>query len=257
MNLTVDVNSDIGESFGVYKIGQDEEVIKHITSANIACGYHAGDHNVMHQTVALAAKYGVGIGAHPGLQDLPGFGRRKMEVTPEEVYNMTVYQVSAIQGFANIYGHRLQHVKPHGALYNMAAKDRSVADAICQAVKDISKDGSLLLFALAGSELVKSAHYAGIKVVEEVFADRTYQPDGTLTPRSQPDAVIHDPHVAVTQAIQMVREGLVTAVDGSRIPIVADSICVHGDSDHALQFVQMLRRALSEHRINVKNPTGV
>ncbi|MBU9714360.1 LamB/YcsF family protein [Evansella tamaricis] len=262
MTWTVDVNSDLGEDFGIYKIGQDEDVITYISSANIACGYHAGDHNVMHHTVKLAVENNVGIGAHPGFQDLQGFGRRVMDVTPEDVYNMVVYQTSALQGFAALYGQDLQHVKPHGALYNMAAKDRSVADAVARAVLDASKGfgkvpgSGPVLYALAGSQLVKSGHYVGVKVVEEVFVDRTYEPDGTLTPRSKPGSVIKDINHGVIQAVRMVKDGLVTATDGTDISIQADTICVHGDGPHALQFVRELRKTFAELGINVQKPGG-
>jgi len=177
----VDLNSDLGEGFGAYTIGQDEEVLRFVTSANIACGYHAGDHNVMGRIVKAAAEKGVGLGAHPGLPDLMGFGRRRIEVDTKDVYNMTLYQVGALTAFARACGKRLQHVKPHGALYNMACRDRRIASAIAEAVAAV--DSELILFGLAGSALVEAGRAAGLPVAEEVFADRTYQPDGTLTPR--------------------------------------------------------------------------
>lgn len=247
---TVDLNSDIGESFGSYQLGQDEEVLKFITSANIACGYHAGDPKVMNNTVKLAKQKGVAIGAHPGLPDLVGFGRRSMDVTPEDVYTMVVYQISSLQGFANVHGSKVHHVKPHGALYNMAGKDTSTAEAIANAVRDC--DPSLILFGLAGSELVHAGKKLGLHVAEEVFADRTYQPDGTLTPRSDPQAIIHDSTEAMQRILRMVKEGFVKAVDGTDLSIKADTICVHGDELQALLFVKELRALFFEHHISVK-----
>lgn len=246
----VDLNSDIGESFGAYTIGQDEQILDYITSANIACGYHAGDHNVMHHTVKMAVEKGVGLGAHPGLPDLLGFGRRPMEVDPEDVYNFVVYQVGALQAFAGLYSTSLNHVKPHGALFNMASTDRDLAHAIARAVYDVDSD--LILFGLAGSELVQAGQELGLKVAQEVFADRTYQPDGTLTPRTQPNAMIHDSDEAVLRVIRMIKEGKVEAVDGTDVKIQADTICVHGDEPEALLFVQKLRSELLRNGINIR-----
>lgn len=181
--ISVDLNSDLGESFGHFKIGNDEELLRCISSANIACGFHAGDHNVMMRTVELAKKFDVAIGAHPGLNDLAGFGRRELKVSPEEVYNMVVYQIGALQAVAASKGMKLNHVKPHGALYNMAEKDKALAEAIAQAVKDV--DESLILYGLSGGALCRAGEKIGLTVAHEVFADRTYQPDGTLTSRSE------------------------------------------------------------------------
>ncbi|UTR16350.1 LamB/YcsF family protein [Salipaludibacillus sp. LMS25] len=250
---SVDLNSDIGESFGLYRIGQDEEVLSFITSANVACGYHAGDHNVMNNTVKLAKAQGVAIGAHPGLPDLVGFGRRAMEVTPDDVYNMTVYQVSSLQGFAQLHDENLHHVKPHGALFNMAAKDPSTAEAIASAVRDIN--ASLILYGLAGSELVHAGKKFGLKVAEEVFADRAYEPDGSLKSRAEEGAVIHDLQIAKERVLRMITEGFVSATDGTDIPISADTICVHGDGAQALAFVKELRAMLLSHDIEVKAVT--
>lgn len=248
---TIDLNSDLGESFGAYTIGNDEEVLKYISSANIACGFHAGDHNVMLETVKTAAELGVGIGAHPGFPDLAGFGRREMKLSPKEIYNLVVYQVGAMQGAAKACGTYVQHVKPHGALYNMASKDSAIAEAIATAVHAV--DSKLVLFGLAGSELVCAGEKAGLNVAQEVFADRTYQADGTLTPRSQANAMIHDVTVAVDRVIRMIQEGKVTAVDGTDINIQADTICVHGDEPEALQFVQQLRERLQAEQITIQN----
>ncbi|WP_102707817.1 LamB/YcsF family protein [Terribacillus saccharophilus] len=248
---TIDLNSDLGESFGAYTIGNDQEVLKYISSANIACGFHAGDHNVMLETVKTAAELGVGIGAHPGFPDLAGFGRREMKLSPKEIYNLIVYQVGAIQGAAKACGTYVQHVKPHGALYNMASKDSAIAEAIATAVHAV--DSKLVLFGLAGSELVRAGEKVGLSVAQEVFSDRTYQADGTLTPRSQANAMIHDVTVAVDRVIRMIQEGKVTAVDGTDINIQADTICVHGDEPEALQFVQQLRERLQAEQITIQN----
>lgn len=247
--VRVDLNSDVGESFGAYKLGLDAEVLKHVTSANIACGFHAGDPMVMAKTVALAVENGVGIGAHPGYPDLQGFGRRNMNLTPEEVKNFVIYQVGALAAFARAAGRPLQHVKAHGALYNMAAKDAKLARAIAEGVKAVVPDAILL--ALAGSEMVKAGREVGLKVAQEVFADRAYNSDGTLVPRSQPGSMIHDPEVAIPRAVQMVTEGRVTAITGEEIAIQADSICVHGDNPEAIAFVVRIREALAAAGVEV------
>ncbi|MBN8209541.1 LamB/YcsF family protein [Bacillus sp. NTK071] len=248
---SVDLNSDLGESFGAYTIGNDENVLEFISSANIACGYHAGDHNVMMKTVKLAHSLGVGIGAHPGFPDLGGFGRRDMNLSADEVFNLVAYQVGAIQGIANVHQARVQHVKPHGALYNRAAKDATIANAIASAIYSV--DSELVLYGLAGSELVREGKEVGLSVAEEVFADRTYQPDGTLTPRLEPNAMIHDADTAVERVIRMVNEQKVTAVDGQDISIQADTICVHGDEPEALRFVQQLKNRLEEEGIRIQS----
>lgn len=247
--LFVDLNCDLGESYGLFKIGNDEEVLRHITSANVACGYHAGDHNVMMETVKMAKAHGVRIGAHPGFPDLPGFGRREMKMSAKEIYNLTIYQIGALAAIAKSCGTKVVHVKPHGALYNMAAKDKTIADAIASAVADV--DPALVLFGLAGGSLVKSGKEHGLQVAEEVFADRTYQPDGSLTPRSHLNAIIHDPEIAINRVIRMVREGRVEAVDGKDIEIKADTICIHGDEPRALDFAIKLKEALKEEGIKV------
>ncbi|WP_257009959.1 LamB/YcsF family protein [Evansella halocellulosilytica] len=231
-------------------MGEDEQVLHYVTSANVACGFHAGDYNVMHKTVKIAAEKGVAIGAHPGLPDLAGFGRRYMEVSSDDVYNMIVYQINALKGFTHLYGTKLHHVKPHGALYNMAAKDPIIAEAIVNALK--STDESLILYGLANSELVKTGKAAGLTVAEEVFADRTYEADGTLTPRNQEHAVIHDPKKAKEQALQMAKMNTVTAVDGTEIPIQADTLCVHGDGAQALSFVKELRQLFMNEEIRLE-----
>lgn len=249
-NYVVDLNSDLGESFGAYQIGQDESVMKYITSANIAAGYHAGDHNVIRNAVKKAAESNVGIGVHPGFQDMQGFGRRLLHVEPEEIYNMIVYQIGAVQSFAALYQQKINHVKPHGALYNLAAKDSERAHAIAHAVYDV--DPNLILFGLAGSELIKAGEKVGLTVANEVFADRTYQPDGALTPRTEVNAMIKDAEEAVDRVIRMVKDGKVEAVDGSDIEIAADTICVHGDTEQALAFVMELQKGLVNHGITIK-----
>ncbi|RLL42825.1 LamB/YcsF family protein [Oceanobacillus piezotolerans] len=247
----VDLNSDLGESFGAYHIGQDELLMQYITSANIAAGYHAGDHNVLHHSVKMAITNTVNIGAHPGFPDLQGFGRRFLQVDPKEIYNMIVYQVGAVQAFAKLYNHELNHVKPHGALYNIAAQDSERAHAIAQAVYDVNPN--LVLFGLAGSELVKAGEKVGLKVAQEVFADRTYQPDGTLTSRTEDNAMIEDADEAVSRVIRMVKDGKVEAVDGTDVDIKADTICVHGDSKQSLAFVRKLKKDLENHGISIKS----
>lgn len=245
--LSIDLNCDLGESFGAYTIGMDAEVLPFVTSANIACGYHAGDPLVMQKSVAMCKKLGVKVGAHPGLPDLQGFGRRKMAVTPAEAEAFTAYQIGALKAFCNEAGVPLHHVKPHGALYNMAAKDRALADAICRAVR-YAAPGAMLL-ALSGSEMVRAAKAAGLTVASEVFADRAYQPDGTLVPRGTPGAMITDENEAIRRVLQMASQGTVTAIDGSVIAIQADSVCVHGDGPKALAFVQKIQAALAEKQI--------
>ncbi|WP_209124032.1 5-oxoprolinase subunit PxpA [Alkalihalobacillus sp. BA299] len=251
---TVDLNCDLGESFGSFVVGQDELILEPITSANIACGYHAGDHNVMAKTVKLAKEKGVSIGAHPGFPDLIGFGRRAIQTEPSDIYHFVIYQISALQGFCKINGVKMNHVKPHGALYNMAAKDPVVAEAIAQAVYDV--DPALVLFGLSGSELIKAGLKVGLSVGNEVFADRTYQPDGTLTPRTHPNALIHETEVAIEQVLTMVNEDRVKAVDGSYAPIQANTICIHGDGANALEFARKLRAALMAEGINIRPVEG-
>jgi UPF0271 protein len=246
----IDLNCDLGESFGIYRIGRDTDVLDWITSANIACGFHAGDPHVMHRTVQLALEKGVAIGAHPGLPDRQWFGRRWMELTPEEVFDLVVYQVGALSAFVRVCGGELQHVKPHGALFNVAAVNSEIARAVAEAVARV--DDHLILFGLAGSELVRAGRQVGLRVAEEVFADRQYEPDGTLTPRTRPDAVIHDPDHAVARVIRMIREGKVTAADGSDLGIRADTVCVHGDQPEAVAFVRQLRQAFEANGIQVK-----
>lgn len=248
----VDLNCDLGESFGAYVIGADEAVLPYITSASVACGFHGGDPAVMRQTVARAKALDVAVGAHPGLPDLVGFGRRAMDVTPDDAYGMVVYQIGALAGFAAAAGTRLQHVKPHGALYNMAATRRELAEAIAHAVHDV--DRGLVLFGLAGSHLVTAAEAVGLRVVSEAFADRNYMPDGTLVSRRRADAQVTDAEDAVRRAVRMVLDGRVRSIDGTDITIRAETICIHGDGPYATDFARALRGAFEGEGIAVSAP---
>ena len=249
---TIDLNSDLGESFGAWHMGDDAALLAVVSSANIACGFHAGDPDIMRRTVALAVQHKVAIGAHVSLPDLQGFGRREMAVTPNEAYAMTLYQIGALHGFAQVAGARLQHVKPHGALYNMAARDLRLAEAIAQAVRDF--DPRLCLFGLAGSALIDAGRAAGLPVAAEAFADRRYRSDGSLQPRREADAVITESDEAIAQAMAMVREGSVRAVDGEIVELQVDTLCVHGDGAHAVSFARQLRAALESAAIAVRAP---
>jgi UPF0271 protein len=250
---TIDLNSDLGESFGRWTLGSDAELMKTITSANVACGYHAGDPGVMRTTVRLARDAGVAVGAHPGLPDLAGFGRRNMAVSPDEVEDMVLYQVGALAAIAAAENVRLQHVKPHGALYNMAVKDRGLADAIARAVRAL--DATLALFALPGTELEKAGLAAGLRVVREGFADRAYEADGSLTPRTRPGAVIHTPEEVIGRVVRMVRDGVVRAINGNDIPMRIDTICTHGDTPSSHELTRQLRAGLEADGIAVAPPS--
>jgi UPF0271 protein len=249
---TVDLNCDMGESFGAYSLGHDEAILPHVTSANIACGYHAGDPAVMKRTVRLALQHGVAIGAHPGLPDLVGFGRRELAVSPEEAYDLTVYQLGALAAFVRAEGSTLHHVKPHGALYNMAAVQPALAEALAEAVYRVQPEACL--YGLAGSALPEAGRQLGLAVAHEVFADRTYQPDGTLTPRRHPQALLTDPAQALSQVLRMVQEGQVRALSGEDVVIRADTVCVHGDGPHALAFARQIRAALAQAGVQVRTP---
>ncbi|MCH7996823.1 MAG: LamB/YcsF family protein [Chloroflexi bacterium] len=247
MVARIDFNCDMGESFGAWKMGLDEEVIKHVTSSNIACGFHAGDPVWMEHTVELARAHGVAIGAHPGYPDLMGFGRRDMAASPGDVKSYVKYQVGALRGF--LEGGKLQHVKAHGALYNAAIKDDDLARAICQAVLEI--DPQIILVVLAGTRWVEIAREMGNRVARETFADRAFSPDGTLAPRSQPGAVLHDPDQVVERSLRMIIEGTVTATDGRDIPIEADTICLHGDNPGAVELAAAIRSKFEEEGVEV------
>ncbi|WP_440446374.1 LamB/YcsF family protein [Neobacillus bataviensis] len=250
MKMFVDLNCDLGESFGTYQKGNDKEILNYVTSANIACGFHAGDPSTMRETVKMALEKGVALGAHPGLPDLIGFGRRNMDISPQEAYDIVLYQIGALHAFAHAEGGSLRHVKPHGALYNMAAKNPELAVAIAEAV--YKADPGLILFGLAGSELVKAGEKLGLHTAHEVFADRTYQSDGTLTPRRQANALLTNDEESVQQIIRMVKEGLVRSVQGDLVKVQADTICIHGDGLHALEFARKIRSALVTEGIEVR-----
>ena len=245
---SIDINCDMGESFGPWNMGQDLDILAHVTSANIACGFHAGDPDVMFKTVQAAIATNVAIGAHPGLPDLQGFGRRAMAMSAAEVYNLTVYQVGALQAFAQTQGSTLHHVKTHGALYNMTAKDPALARAVARAVYDY--DAGLLVY-VANANMAEAAQEVGLPVAFEVYADRSYQDDGTLTPRSLPHAMIEDVEQAITQVKRMVHDGVVRSLSGKDVPIAADTLCIHGDQPGAVVFARRIRAALEADGISV------
>lgn len=247
----VDLNCDLGESFGAYQIGNDEEILNFVTSVNVACGFHAGDASVMRKTVKLALEKKVKIGAHPGLQDLIGFGRRNMNISPQEAYDIVIYQIGALHGFLQSEGGSMQHIKPHGALYNMAAKNKELATAIAEAVYKVNPE--LILFGLSGSELIQAGQEIGLKTASEVFADRTYQLDGSLTSRKEKNAFVENDDAAVAQVIRMVKEGKVLSQQGTDISLKADTICIHGDGPHALTFAQHVKKSLELSDITVES----
>lgn len=252
MRVAIDLNCDLGESFGTYKLGKDEELIRFVSSVNIACGFHAGDYNVMNETVQLAQENQVSIGAHPGFYDVLGFGRRKIEIHPKEVYNLVLYQIGALYSFCRSHHASLTHVKPHGALYNMAAKDESLAYAIAKAIYDF--DPKLLLYGLSGSELIRQGQKVGLRTISEVFADRTYQKDGSLTPRSKENALLHSFDQVKEQMLSIVFHQKVKTIEGVWIPIEADSICIHGDGEHAISFARNLNQLLVNEGVQIKSP---
>lgn len=250
----VDLNCDLGESFGAWRMGQDEEVLAEVSSANIACGFHAGDPDVMRRTVRLAAARGVAIGAHPSLPDLQGFGRREMSVGADETQALVLYQIGALHAFAKSAGMRLCHVKPHGALYNMAARDDGLAQAVAAAVAEF--DPQLVLVGLAGSALLRAGRAAGLGVAAEAFCDRRYRADGSLTPRREPGAVIHDVGEAVQQGLSIVLHGQAVAGDGRPVAIAADTLCIHGDRPDAAAFARRLRAGLEQAGIVIAAPAA-
>ena len=248
MASEIDFNCDMGESFGMYKMGFDEEVIKHISSANIACGFHAGDPMWMRKTVDLAEQHGVGVGAHPSYPDLNGFGRRNMNASPEEVRNDVVYQAGALKAFTS--NRNLQHVKPHGAMYNQAVDDADLGKSICEAVLEV--DSNIILLALAGSTWIDVAKGMGMRVAREVFADRAVNSDGTLVPRSKEGSVIHDTNEVVERSLRMVTEGKILSVEGDIVEVEADSICLHGDTPGAVDMAKTLKREFLAAGVEVK-----
>ncbi|HXM80740.1 MAG TPA: 5-oxoprolinase subunit PxpA [Burkholderiales bacterium] len=247
---TIDLNCDMGESYGAWKMGADEEVMPHISSANIACGFHGGDPATIRRTVRLALDHGVAIGAHPSLPDLQGFGRRVMKIKPQEMYDLVVYQAGAVEAFARAAGAKLHHVKCHGALYNMAATDEALSEAMVRAARDLG----VMLYVLSNSKNFEVAQKAGIRVAGEVFADRGYSDDGTLAPRELPGGMIEDAAQAVKQALAMIEQGYVTSLSGKRVAVAADTLCLHGDQPGAVAFAKALRKAFSEKGILIAAP---
>ena len=247
---TIDLNCDMGESYGAWKMGADAEVMPYISSANIACGFHGGDPATIRKTVALAVERGVAIGAHPSLPDLQGFGRRAMKIKPQEMYDLVVYQAGAVEAFARAAGAKLHHVKCHGALYNMAATDEALSEAMVRAAKDLG----VMLYVLSNSKNHEVAKEAGIRVAGEVFADRGYADDGTLAPRDLPGGLIEDPAQAVKQALAMIEQGYVASLSGRQVPVAADTICLHGDQPGAVAFARALRQAFAEKGISIAAP---
>ena len=249
MLLRIDINCDMGESFGVFTIGRDEEIIKHITSANIACGWHGGDPGVMRKTVALAIEHNVNVGAHPGYPDLEGFGRRYMELSYAQMRDYMVYQIGALWAFAKALGAQVKHFKPHGVISNVAARDLKIASALADAVHEV--DNSMIFVALAGSLLVEAGRKAGLRVASEAYADRAYLPDGNLVPRGTPGAVIKNETLVAARVSRMLSEGRIQAVDGTDLVVRADTICVHGDTPGAAEFARSMRKAFADAGIEV------
>lgn len=242
---TIDINCDMGEG-----VGNDELIMPYISSANIACGFHAGDEKTMRRTVELCKQYNVAIGAHPSYPDKENFGRTDMLLHPGEIYEVIVKQVNSLEKIAEENDMAVHHIKPHGALYNMAARDRSLAPFVCLAVLDT--DARYILYGLSGSYLIKEGKSHGLKTVNEVFADRTYKDDGSLLPRNKPGALIEDTDKAVAQVLEMVKDGKVTSVSGKKIPIVAETVCIHGDGAHAVEFAKAINQALKKEGIEIR-----
>jgi 5-oxoprolinase (ATP-hydrolysing) subunit A len=249
---SVDLNCDMGESYGAWNMGADAEVMPLITSANIACGFHGGDPATIRKTVRLALDHGVAVGAHPSLPDLQGFGRRAMKISPQEMYDLVVYQAGAVEAFARAAGARLHHVKCHGALYNMAAVDEGLAEAMGRAIRDLG--GSVMVYALSNSKMMQAVKRQNLPVAGEVFADRGYSDDGTLAPRGEPGGMIEDAQASVKQALAMVEQGYVTSLSGKRVPVAADTLCLHGDQPGAVAFAKAIRAAFAERGIRVAAP---
>jgi 5-oxoprolinase (ATP-hydrolysing) subunit A len=250
--MRIDLNSDVGESFGAYSIGHDAGLMRSITSANVAAGFHGGDPSILRATIRLAGQYGVGVGAHPGFPDLAGFGRRYMTIAPGPLEDVVLYQIAAVAGVAAAEGVSLRHVKPHGALYNTAALDPDVAAAVVRAV--VSFDRQLVLVGPPASALLRAGAAANLRVTAEGFADRAYAADGSLVARDQPGAVLHDIDVIVARAVRMVMEGLVTTIDGATLAVEIDTICIHGDTPGADRMAERLRAALETLGVTVRAP---
>jgi UPF0271 protein len=252
--LFVDLNCDMGESFGAWQMGNDAALMDYVSSVNVAGGFHAGDASVIRKTVETAIEKNIAVGAHPSFPDLQGFGRRQMKMSPDEIFDIVLYQIAAVKGICEASGAALHHVKPHGALYNQAATDKTVAAAIAKAVRAI--DGNLIFYGLANSFLISEAERIGLETASEAFADRTYQPDGTLTPRVAPDALIETVEKSVEQVLEMITAQTVTATSGEKIFIRADTVCIHGDGAHALRFAREINRRLKENNILIRAGAG-
>ena len=247
---TIDINCDMGESYGAWKMGADDEVMPFISSANIACGFHGGDPATIRKTVRLAVDHGVAVGAHPSLPDLQGFGRRVMKISPQDMYDLVVYQAGAVEAFARAAGAKLHHVKCHGALYNMAANDEALSEAMVRAARDLG----VMLYALSNSRNFEIARKHNLPVAGEVFADRGYADDGTLAPRDRPGGMIEDAGEAVARALAMIEQGYVTSLSGKRVPVSPDTLCLHGDQPGAVAFARAIRKAFAERDIAVGPP---
>jgi UPF0271 protein len=248
---TIDINCDMGESYGAWKMGADAEVMPFVSSANIACGFHGGDPATIRRTVRLAVDHGVAVGAHPSLPDLQGFGRRAMKISPQDMYDLVLYQAGAVEAFARAAGARLHHVKCHGALYNMAANDEALSEAMARAARDL---GGVMLYALSNSKMMETAKRLGVPVAGEVFADRGYADDGTLAPRDRPGAMVEDAGEAVARALAMVEQGHVVSLSGRRVPVSADTLCLHGDQPGAVTFAKAIRKAFAERNVTIAAP---
>jgi UPF0271 protein len=247
--ISIDLNCDMGESFGAWTIGNDRALMDYCTSINIACGFHAGDASVIRKTIETALEKRIAIGAHPSFPDLQGFGRRPMQLSAQEVFDTVLYQVAAVYGMTAALGGKLHHVKPHGALYNEAARKPELAEAIARAIKAV--DECLIIYGLSNSFLISEAEKIGLKTASEVFADRTYNSDGSLTARSEPNALIHETNKAVNQVLQMIQTQTVTATNGETVPLRAETVCIHGDGGNALEFAAAVREKLTEKGIRV------
>ena len=247
---SIDLNCDMGESFGAWTMGHDAALMDYVSSVNIACGFHAGDASTIRKTIETAIVKGVKIGAHPSYPDLQGFGRREMKMTVSEVFDIVLYQIAALKGICEAFGARLNHVKPHGALYNAAAKNAELSAAIAEAVK--RTDENLIFYGLAGSFLISEAEKIGLRTASEVFADRTYQTDGTLTPRTESNALIHDSKQSIAQVLEMILDQKVTAVNGEKITLKAETVCIHGDGQHALEFAKLINAELNKCGIEIR-----
>jgi UPF0271 protein len=248
--MKIDLNCDMGESYGAWKMGDDAGIMPFISSANVACGFHGGDPATIRQTVRLALDHGVAIGAHPSLPDIQGFGRRAMKISPQDMYDLVVYQAGAVEAFARAAGSKLHHIKCHGALYNMAATDEALSEAMARAAQDLG----VMVYTLSNSTMMRVVKGKGVRALGEVFADRGYSDDGTLAPRDKPGGMIEDPQQSVKQVLGMVEGGYVTSLSGKRVPVAADTLCLHGDQPNAVVFAKKLRETFAQKGIQVEAP---